>query len=349
MKNSRAARTVLFCLFLTVLLTGIAQALLVPHDRTANPEAFLLYDYVTADVSKDEVVFVGDCEVYESFSPVTLWQECGIESRVVGTPQQLLWHSYAVLEEVFRRSTPRVVVLSVYGLIYDEPQSEAYNRMALDALPHSETKWEVIRAAMTEDESALSYAVPLLRYHARWSQLTWSDVTTLFEEAMPVSSRGYLVKTEIVPATQVLPNHEGALLPADSTFGETALAWFDRIVTLCREHGAEPVLVKAPTDSWRYPWYEEYEAQVIALAERYGLDYYNLLDDFELIGLDMTTDSYDGGLHLNVYGAEKLSRYFAHVLTEKYELTDTRDASDRVAVWRGENEYYRQLKGETAT
>jgi hypothetical protein len=257
-----------------------------------------------------------------------------------------MWHSYAALCEVMKRSSPRVVVLGVYGLVYNEQTAEAYNRMALDALPLSSSKMNAVRASLTEDEMALSYVFPLLRYHDRWSSLTWRDVTSLFERQVPVSSRGYLVKTGVVSAISALPDHEGALPPLDNAFGETALDYFDRIVTLCRESGAQLVLVKAPTDSWRYPWHDEYEQKTLALAEQYVLPYYNFLNDFEGIGLDMTTDSYDGGLHLNVSGAEKLSRYFGKILDEQYKLTDTRTDGATAAAWQGEVERYERMKGE---
>ncbi len=345
-KKLRVIGAIALFLCLCGLLLGAAQALLVPHDRTANPEAFLMHDYVEADASGDEVVFIGDCEMYESFSPVTLWQEHGIESRVVGTPGQQMWHSWAALCEVMERSSPRVVVLGVYGLIYNEPTAEAYNRMALDALPLSSAKTDAVRASLTEDETALSYLFPLLRYHDRWSTLTRRDFATLLERQAPVSSRGYLVKTGTVSAASAVPDHEGALPPLDDAFGENALDYFDRIVTLCRESGAQLVLVKAPTDSWRYPWHDEYEAQTLALAEQYGLPYYNLLKDFESIGLDMTTDSYDGGLHLNVSGAEKLSVWFGQFLKEKYELSDTRTDDAIAAAWQDEIERYERMKGK---
>ncbi len=329
-----------------VILTGglltLAQALLVPHDKSANPEAFLLQDYFDADVAMDEVVFLGDCEVYEAFSPVALWQEYGITSRVCGTPQQLLWHSYAILEEILDRSSPRVVVLGVYGLIYNSPQSEAYNRMVFDHLPASPTKWKVLGDAMTEGESLASYVFPLLRYHDRWSELTRRDVTTLFEAQEPASVRGYRMQTDIVPGEA--PNHEGALPPREDAFGGMALDYFDRIVSLCRDAGAELVLVKAPTDSWRYPWHDEYESQVIKLAEKYQLPYYNFLNDIDSIGLDYATDTYDGGLHLNVYGAEKLSHYFGRILMGNYELTDARADRDAAADWTEDIARYEQQK-----
>lgn len=331
MKKKRWIGAVAVFIVLTVALLTLAQALLVPHDKAANPEAFLAEDYFDADVSLDEVLFLGDCEVYESFSPVTMWQEYGISSRVCGTPQQLMWHSYAILEEAFERSSPRVVVLGVYGLLYNEPQIEAYNRMVFDHMPTASAKWQVMSDALTEGESRLSYLFPLLRYHDRWSQLTWRDVTALFEDQGPVSIRGYLMQTDIVPGE--MPGLDGALPPSDDAFGELALDYFDRIVSLCRDNGAELVLVKAPTGSWRYPWHDEYEAQVLALAAKYQLTYYNFLNDFDRIGLDFSTDTYDAGLHLNVYGAEKMSRFFGEILSQNFDLTDGREDVHIAAAW----------------
>ena len=87
MKKKRWLCGALVFVLLTVLLFGSAQMLLMPRDKSQNPEAFLLADYFDADTAYDEVVFLGDCEVYEAFSPVVLWEKYGISSRVCGTPQ----------------------------------------------------------------------------------------------------------------------------------------------------------------------------------------------------------------------------------------------------------------------
>ena len=49
------------------------------------------------------------------------------------------------------------------------------------------------------------------------------------------------------------------------------------------------------------------------------------------IGLDMSTDTYDAGAHLNVYGAEKMTRYFGSLLCEKhgYEASVPATGSDQ--------------------
>ena len=73
MKKTKWIGAAVIFVLLTALLLGGAQALLVPHDKAANPEAFLLADYFEADTTYDKVIFLGDCEVYEAFSPAFLW------------------------------------------------------------------------------------------------------------------------------------------------------------------------------------------------------------------------------------------------------------------------------------
>ena len=59
-----------------------------------------------------------------------------------------------------------------------------------------------------------------------------------------------------------------------------------------------------------YPyWYPEWEAQVEEYAAAHNLRYINFLELQEDTGIDYSTDTYDGGLHMNLSGAEKLSRF----------------------------------------
>ena len=82
------------------------------------------------------------------------------------------------------------------------------------------------------------------------------------------------------------------------------------------------ILIKAPS---LYPyWYEEYNNQIIEFAQKYHIDYYNLKDNIDDIGIDYSIDTYDGGIHLNLTGATKLSNYFGKILVDKYKLTDYR-------------------------
>src|SRR5690554_3873758 len=134
----------------------ILQRLLMPKHVFGTIEGSLIEDYYKVEKDND-VIFIGDCEVYENFSPITLWEEYGISSYIRGSAQQLIWQSYYLLEETLKYEKPEVVVFNVLAMKYDEPQKEAYNRMSLDGMKMSLPKLKSIRASMTEDENFIEY------------------------------------------------------------------------------------------------------------------------------------------------------------------------------------------------
>lgn len=155
------------CLFLLGRLTR-------PKYTEGILEGGLIDDYYE-ETGGHQVLFIGDCEVYESFTPPTLFAEYGYTSFIRGTAQQLMWQSRYILEETLAYETPRVVVLSVCSLRYGESQSESYNRMTLDYMRPSLYKWKAVVASLGEGESPVTYVLPLLRYHTRISALTAED------------------------------------------------------------------------------------------------------------------------------------------------------------------------------
>ena len=221
---------------------------------------------------------------------------------------------------------------------YNEPQNEAYNRMTLDGMKWSDSKAASIRASMTEKESFISYVFPLLRFHSRWSALTKEDFRYMFSKDM-VSYNGYLLQTERKGVT-TQPRKTPL---ADYSFGENAWDYLDKITQLCKEKNIRLVLMKAPTI---YPvWYDEWEEQIKDYAAQKDLPYYNFLESIQESGIDLTTDTYDAGLHLNVWGAEKLSRYFGQILRTECDLPDHRQDSAVLSYWQEMEERYEAEKG----
>ena len=134
-------------------IPAVLTPILMPKYLTVSKEGSLTEEYYGAVAETNhDVLFVGDCEIFESFVPAVLWKEYGISSYLRGGAQQLPWHSYYMLEDALRYETPRAVVFNVYALKYGEPQKEAYNRMALDGMEWSPVKAEAIKASMTEEE-----------------------------------------------------------------------------------------------------------------------------------------------------------------------------------------------------
>jgi len=53
----------------------------------------------------------------------------------------------------------------------------------------------------------------------------------------------------------------------------------------------------------------------------------------EEIGIDYSTDTYDGGLHMNLSGAEKCARWIGKILQNDYSLEDRKGESELAASW----------------
>ena len=325
-------------LLVAVLLLGFFQALVVPK-YSDNREGALVKEYYGSSFDHD-VIFVGDCEVYETFIPAVLYEKYGIRSYVRGSPQQLVWQSYYLLEEVFANETPKAVVFNVYSLKYGTPQSEEFNRMTLDGMKWSGTKLKAIRASMTDEENMLDYVFPILRYHSRITQLTADDLRYISQDIPVVSDNGYLMQTDVVPMTE---NQEELVRGlTDYTLPKTAMDYLEKMRELCEQNGSELILVKAPTNSWRYWWYDEWDKQIDDYASNNGLAYYNLIPECDNIGIDWSADTYDAGAHLNVYGAEKTTEYFGNILANDHGISDKGESDDwNICV----DEYYKRRNG----
>lgn len=273
-----------------------------------------------------DVVILGDCGVYSNFIPATIWEEYGINSYVRGSAQQLMWQSYYLLEDTLRYETPDVVVLNISSMKFDEPQSEAYNRMTLDGMEWSVSKYNAIKASLTQEESMIDYLFPILRYHSRWDDLTSEDLTYMFE-LDSVAYNGYFLRVDTLSATSV---PEGQIL-SDYQFGDICYEYLDKMRMLCQENDIEFILIKAPS---LYPtWYEEWDQQIIDYATQYDLSYINFNELFDAVGLDFQTDTYDAGLHLNLSGATKLSSYFGEYLSNEVGLENRSTEEELSNMW----------------
>ena len=294
-------------LFIGVVLAAL-QRLLMPKYMTGIVEGSMIEEYYGENKDHD-VIFIGDCEVYENFSPAVLLEDYGINSYIRGSAEQLPWQSYYLMEETLKYEKPKVMIFNVLAMEFNEPQKESYNRMTLDGMRWSKSKVDSIFASMTEDESFIEYVFPILRYHSRLTQLEADDFKYFWKKDK-VTTNGYYMRVDVLPAENV---PEGRPL-SNYQFGENAYRYLDKMTQLCEENGVELVLIKAPS---LYPyWYEQWDEQMVDYAKEHNLKYYNFLDVTDEIGLDYSQDTYDAGLHLNLSGAEKLSRYFGRILQE---------------------------------
>lgn len=313
------------------------QQLVIPKYKTSLVEGSMIKEYYE-EKSNHQIIFIGDCEVYSNFSPITLFNEYGYTSYIRGNSQQLIYQSYHILRETLEYETPEVVVLSINALRYgDEKKSEAYNRLMIDNMKNSKIKYDLIKDSMTDEEHFIDYLFPILRYHSRILELNKEDFDYYYKDKR-ITHNGYLMRSDIKKTTT---KYQGKPL-ANYEISKENITYLDKIRELCEKNNIKLILIKAPST---YPyWYPEYNEQVIEYAQKYNLDYLNFLDYVEEMGLDYQTDTYDSGLHLNVSGAEKLTKYFGSYLNKNYSLQDMRNDKKIKAIYEEKTKYYEKTK-----
>ena len=332
---------ILLKLIATLLVFGVLffllQRLVVPKYTVDLKEGSLIREYYDEEEKDFDVILIGNCELYENFSPLVMWENYGINSYIRGSAEQYLPQTYYLLKDTLRYETPKVVVYNVFSMRYDEPQSEAYNRLTLDGMRWSSVKSDAIKASMTEEESYLSYVFPILRFHSRWNELTSEDFRYMFGTEQ-LSHNGYLMRVDTKPV-EYLPD---PIPLADYTYSDIDWEYLDKIRDCCKEHGITLILIKSASC---YPyWYPEWDQQIRDYAEKNDLTYVNFLEHQEETGIDYTTDTYDAGLHLNLSGAEKSSAYFGKILQQQTGITDHRGDAELSKKWDEKIEFYEQMK-----
>lgn len=300
-------------IFIFVTLFVFINRLVAPKYVSSLEEGSLTSDYYKSNF-EHQVLLFGDCEVYSNVSPDVMFETSGILAFNRANSQQMMWQSYYLLEEALVYETPKIVMLSVGGLRNGVEQiDEAYNRLAIDKMKWSKYKWEMIQASMKEEEAPIAYALPIVRYHSRFEQLTSEDMKYLFADPV-VSYSGYLINTNIVPYENLPVKRE----LNDYSFDAKSVEYLDKFVQLCKEKGITLILFKAPG---LYPyWYEEWDNWVDSYAKDNGVIYLNYNNNIDQIGINYKVDTYDGGMHLNYYGARKLSSYMANQLSALFGL-----------------------------
>lgn len=343
MKQTKKVLIIAILILFSIGFLWFLQELLTPKYVSNVVEGALIAEYYDEPYKDFDVVFIGDCEVYENFSPITLWNEYGINSYIRGSAEQYIMQSYYILEDTLRYGKPKVVVMNIQSLQFDKAQSEAYNRMTIEGMRWSSSKVNCIKASMTEDENFVDYVFPILRYHSRWNELTADDFKYIFEDKK-ISHNGYYMRVDVKPAVNV---PKGRVL-ADYSFGENAWKYLDMMADLCEAEDIELLMIKAPS---LFPyWYPEYDKQVQDYAAKRNLRYINFIDIADEVGIDYNYDTYDAGLHMNLSGAEKLSKYLGAILSDEFGVEDRRSEERLCKIWAEKTKLYnderdRQLAG----
>lgn len=298
-KHRPFLRSALFLLVFSLLIAGSSWVVMPKSNAKAsgmrNARAF---GYLAEQPDTIDFVVIGDSETYSSISPMQLWKDYGYTGYVCGTPAQHMEDTYKALEKFCETQSPKLVILEANAMFRSSGFQE-----------------DVQRVFFREVEQTL----PLIEYHDRWKNLSLQDFTGQIQYDWINPLKGF------VPTytSQPWKGGHGYMKKTDKAreVEEVNRHYFDKIAGLCREKGIRLLVANAPAPvNWNY---QKHNA-IQRLAKEYSLPYLDMNFSSQEMGIDWEQDSRDGGDHMNVYGAQKVTAFLGKYLAKEYKLPDHR-------------------------
>ena len=337
---------VCFCFILTIILIS---PVFVPKFTDAFPTTSVIDGFYALPEDNIDVLFLGSSQIMTAISPMQIYEKYGITNYNLGTEQQNLVASYYLLKEALTYQNPKVVMLDImflypYAQDYPLNSREEFVRKTIDSMKWSRNKWEFVNTvcSLDSEHELRSYLIPFLRYHSRWSDLSFSDITYLFEDKNnPL--RGFSVLRRVESQDQF----DGFSISDTSVYAETLPTmeeYLYKIIQLCKERNISLVFIKTPKANGSFTEAHHNTIQKIADEENLYFIDFNERTVFQAMDFDVTTD-YNDGTHINYDGACKISNYLADYLANNYSLTDYRSVAE-YSNWNSDLTQYIQITSE---
>ena len=269
-----------------------------------------------------DVLILGDSNAYSACSPMYIWNKYGIPTYVAAEGFQNVTGASNLLDEVLTCQKPKLVVFDVNMLWTG--------------------KTTLKKVENNLKNMAYKY-LPLAQYHNRWKSM---DVKEMFEAkdyTYRSASRGQYLSMKVKPFTG---QSKMVKTNAVEDIPEVSRVLLDKLISKCNENGIKMMFMETPTaKSWNYARHNA----MVKYAKQKKIDFVDMNTLEGKYAIDWSTDTRDGGRHLNCEGAEKVSAYLGKYILEHYSFKDKRD-SEKYADWNNDYlDYIKYMSGETVS
>ena len=269
-----------------------------------------------------DVLILGDSNAYSACSPMYIWNKYGIPTYVAAEGFQNVTGASNLLDEVLTCQKPKLVVFDVNMLWTG--------------------KTTLKKVENNLKNMAYKY-LPLAQYHNRWKSM---DVKEMFEAkdyTYRSASRGQYLSMEVKPFTG-----QSKMVKTDvvEDIPEVSAVLLDKLISKCNENGIKMMFMETPTaKSWNYARHNA----MVKYAKQKKIDFVDMNTLEGKYAIDWSTDTRDGGRHLNCEGAEKVSAYLGKYISEHYSFKDKRDL-EKYVDWNNDYlDYIKYMSGETVS
>lgn len=269
-----------------------------------------------------DVLILGDSNAYSACSPMYIWNKYGIPTYVAAEGFQNVTGASNLLDEVLTCQKPKLVVFDVNMLWTG--------------------KTTLKKVENNLKNMAYKY-LPLAQYHNRWKTMDVKDMFDAKEYTYRSASRGQYLSMDVKPFTG-----QSKMVKTDvvEDIPEVSRVLLDKLISKCNENGIKMMFMETPTaKSWNYARHNA----MVKYAKQKKIDFVDMNTLEGKYAIDWSTDTRDGGRHLNCEGAEKVSAYLGKYISEHYSFKDKRDL-EKYVDWNNDYlDYIKYMSGETVS
>lgn len=320
-----------------VLVFLLAVALLSQANQLVIPKSdnryYILQQYLQDNPEQNlhDVQVFGSCHAYTSFDPRYMETQTGVSSFVYANPGEIIPSTYLWMREQFRRHTPKVALVEIWGInAYDTYSSSEdilgdYLSKNAEQIPFSWEKVTVLRDFPTLEPAAIH--LPLITYKQRLvdGSLNKNDWNYSFENAKHytnswifdemtdrLANNGY--RSYKTDPLEDYPQRQAAVGPEELLpIEENLEKYLYKIIRLCEEQGVELIFYRAPYISKVTELQKANSLRELCREE--GVLYLDLEQE---VAYDPLTDFCDYE-HLSQTGAEKTTAFLIPYILQAME------------------------------
>lgn len=296
-KTRSFGKLILFGVIFLLLLTA-ASAACTPvkwfDDKRVQNRNARITEMMKQDPQTVEILNMGDSLSLATLTPMEMWRQKGYTSFNIGADGIRMPEAYYTVLRACENQSPKYLMVETLMLFrYNEKQ----DMQMLISQP-------------------LYHRFTFLKYHSIWKPYVEGRGVRIYH-------KGYLINRKVNP-------YEGSLDYMSEALGSDLRtdvpdfnrAWFRRIKEFCDQNQITLILYSMASPK-NYNWDRVNNLEKFAMEE--GVEYLDLNQKWEEIGIDWNKDSNDSGDHLNLSGVEKVTKFFGDYFSEKGGLTDHRE------------------------
>ena len=320
MNKRQVCKAVIFILIFLFILKSVTYML-----RTNGPIKDIFVGFYAEPKNTIDVVMIGSSPVYPYYVAPKIWGDYGITAYPLSSNVQRPRAGIYLVKEALKKQKPQLFVFEMRQYLYEEStqiENMAYTRGVTDNLKYSLNRIHLINALVPKTEERYTYYFDFIKYHSNWKTIVLPDQYTAFMYERLHPLKGYFFNEKVVPGNAVDCTSVTQRLAIPPEQEEVLYEMLDYL----SENELNALFIVSPMTldeekQMKFNYIQD-------IVESYDYPFLNLNNYYEEIGIDFSTDYYDGGSHTNASGAEKCTVFLGNYLKEHYDFLDKREYTE---------------------